>query len=117
MTRVGTGASARIAIFWAHLPLGLTAGAAIFTMSVTGALLALQPQVLRWLERDQRLVVPAGREPLPLRVMAGAAPPPDGRTEPLSFTVSAAPAEAVLVSLGRDRIRYVDPYTGTVIGE
>jgi uncharacterized iron-regulated membrane protein len=105
-------------LFWIHLALGLTAGTATFTMSVTGALLALQPQMLQWLERDQRLVVSGGREPLPPSALIGAAlPAADGRADPVSLTVSADPAEAVLVSLGRDRIRYVDPYTGSVTGE
>ena len=117
MARNGIGPAPRTVLFWLHLALGLTAGAAIFTMSVTGTLLALQPQILQWLERDQRLVTSGGRESLPPSVLIDAARPADGGTEPVSLTVSADPAEAALVSLGRDRIRYVDPYSATVTGE
>ena len=117
MARNGIGPAPRTVLFWLHLALGLTAGAAIFTMSVTGTLLALQPQILQWLERDQRLVTSGGRESLPPSVLIDAARSADGGTEPVSLTVSADPAEAALVSLGRDRIRYVDPYSATVTGE
>ena len=44
----------RKALFWVHLICGLSAGLVIFIMSFTGAALALQPQILAWIERDQR---------------------------------------------------------------
>jgi len=116
MARAGTGAAPRTMLFWIHLALGLTAGTAIFTMSVTGALLALQPQILQWLERDQRVVAPDGRSPLPPSAVIDAAVQAAPRIEPASLTLSADPTQAALVSLGRDDIRYVDPYSGTVTG-
>ena len=111
-----TVATARTILFWFHLALGLTAGAAIFTMSVTGSLLALQPQILQWLERDQRVVAPDGRSPLPPSAVIDAAVQSAPRVEPASLTLSTDPTQAALVSLGRDDIRYVDPYSGTVTG-
>ena len=111
-----TVASVRTILFWFHLALGLAAGAAIFTMSVTGSLLALQPQILQWLERDQRVVAPDGRSPLPPSAVIDAAVQSAPRVEPASLTLSADPTQAALVSLGRDDIRYVDPYSGTVTG-
>ena len=35
----------RTIVFWIHLAAGVTAGVVILVMSVTGALLALKPQV------------------------------------------------------------------------
>lgn len=38
--------------------MGVTAGTVIAFMSVTGVLLAFEPQITEWLERDRRIVVP-----------------------------------------------------------
>jgi uncharacterized iron-regulated membrane protein len=109
---------ARIVLFWLHLASGVIAGAAIFTMSVTGAALALQPQILEWLESDQRAVVPPhGAERLSPSALLNAATRGERWLDAVSLTQSAHPDETAIVSLGRDRIRYVDPYRGTVIGE
>ncbi|HUR34117.1 MAG TPA: PepSY-associated TM helix domain-containing protein [Vicinamibacterales bacterium] len=103
-------------LFWTHLALGLLAGVAIFTMSITGALLALQPQVLEWLERDQRRVAPSqGLRRLEPSALIGAAAN-GSRPGTVSITLSANPTEAALVTFGRDGVRYVDPYRGTVLG-
>ena len=39
-------------IFWPHLIAGVTAGAVVFTMSVTGVLLAYERQILAWADRQ-----------------------------------------------------------------
>jgi uncharacterized iron-regulated membrane protein len=106
----------RTLLFWTHLAAGVVAGAAIFTMSVTGALIALQPQILNWVERDQRRATPSGTLQSPGALLAaatrGAALP-----ETVTITISADPGEAAVVSLGRGLVRYVDPYTGVVLGD
>ena len=48
----------RKVLFWTHLVAGVTCGGIVFIMSITGAALALQPQVLLWAERDERVVQP-----------------------------------------------------------
>ncbi|MGH9141613.1 MAG: PepSY domain-containing protein [Vicinamibacterales bacterium] len=45
----------RSIVFWLHLAAGVTAGAVILVMSVTGALLALKPQILNAVEKEVRL--------------------------------------------------------------
>ena len=42
----------RKVLFWTHLAAGVTCGVIVFIMSITGAALALQPQILLWAERD-----------------------------------------------------------------
>jgi len=48
----------RSLVFWLHLAAGVTAGIVILVMAVTGALLALKPQILNAVERDVRFVAP-----------------------------------------------------------
>jgi len=50
--------SLRTVIFWMHLGAGVVAGVAILVMSVTGAALALKPQILSAVEKDVRFVSP-----------------------------------------------------------
>jgi hypothetical protein len=69
-------------LFWLHLLVGVTAGAVILFMSVTGVILAFEPQITDWLERDRRIITP----------------PPDAR--PLS--AEAILAKAVRVVHERD---------------
>lgn len=109
----------RRVFFWVHLTAGCVAGAVILVMAVTGALLALQPQVLRFVEREQRILEPPVPRPAPLapeqllaRVLAER---PNAR--PASLTLDADPRVAALVGAGRDGILHVDPYAGHVRGE
>ena len=48
----------RSLLFWIHLATGVVAGLVILIMSVTGALLALKPQIQRFVDRGVRLVRP-----------------------------------------------------------
>jgi uncharacterized iron-regulated membrane protein len=47
-------------IFWSHLLAGVIAGAVIFIMSATGAILMYEHQLVEYAERDVREVVPPG---------------------------------------------------------
>lgn len=108
----------RTALFWTHLALGLAAGVAILTMSATGALIALQPQILEWLEREQRsVVIPEGAQRLAPSAILAVATRGLGRADMVTLMMAADPAQAATVSLGRDGLRYVDPYRGVVTGE
>jgi len=104
-------------LFWTHLAAGSLAGAVIFAMCVTGVLLAFQPQVLRFVERDvRRSPAAAGSETLPagtlLRFAAAASP----AGAPTAVTLSANPSESAAVAFGRERTLFLDPTTGAVLG-
>ena len=63
----------RSLLFWGHLCAGVAAGVIILVMSCTGAVLALKPQILNWIERDVRFVEPAGTSRLPASALIDAA--------------------------------------------
>jgi uncharacterized iron-regulated membrane protein len=107
----------RSVVFWLHLAAGSAAGLVIFVMSATGALLALKPQILNFVERDVRFVTAAagGSRPGIDALLAGVqrARP---QVRPATVTLQADPASSVAVGLGRDDTVYVNPYTGAVLG-
>jgi uncharacterized iron-regulated membrane protein len=109
----------RTVVFWLHLLVGVTAGAVILFMSVTGVLLAFEPQITDWLERDRRVVVPpADARRLPVGTLLARAREgrPDAR--PTAVMVRSDPTASAIVSFGReDGALFVDPYRGTVLGE
>jgi uncharacterized iron-regulated membrane protein len=108
----------RSIVFWLHLAAGVVAGVVILDMSVTGALLALKPQILNLVEKDVRVVSrPAAGSRLGVQaiVASAAAARPDAR--PASVTLQTDPTAAASVALGRDGTIYVDPYSGRVLGE
>jgi uncharacterized iron-regulated membrane protein len=106
----------RKVIFWIHLISGLLAGVIIAIMSLTGAMLAFEKELVIWSERDARKVaVPADTTQ---RISVDAAIErvktvvPDAR--PSTVVLSSNPEDAMAVALGRDRTYYVNPYTGEV---
>ena len=105
----------RTVIFWLHLAAGVVAGAVILVMSVTGALLMFERQILEWADRSalEHPVAPPspGTPRLPIETLIDKA---SGR--PSSVTLQADPAAPVAVSLGREKTVYVHPYTGQVLG-
>jgi uncharacterized iron-regulated membrane protein len=102
-----------------HLIAGVSAGVVILIMSATGALLAFQPQILAWLERDVRVVErvepAANRLDADHIVAAAMASRPDAA--PASAVFEADPRAAVAVSFGREGTVWVNPYSGRVLGE
>lgn len=110
-------ARVRTWLFWGHLLVGVAAAAAIFTMSVTGALLALQPQVLEWVEADQRRndAAPGTPRLAPGDIlMAATAGLPS--LAGVSLSQTADPRDNATVTIGRGRVLFVNPYTGRVEG-
>ncbi len=108
--------SLRKIIFWLHLLAGVIAGVVIFIMSVTGAALAFEKDLIAWAERDLRHVpLPAtGVERLPLEDLLARAQATQSGERPSGITLDADPGAAVLVSFGRANVAYVNPYTGAV---
>lgn len=108
----------RSVVFWLHLLVGVSAGLVIGFMSLTGVLLAFEPQIGDWLERDRRIVQPppgAARLPIETLVARAREARPDRR--PSIVTLRSNPTAALVVSFGRDGgAVFVDPYRGTVLG-
>jgi len=109
----------RKVLFWCHLAAGVTAGLIILIMSVTGALLAFEPQIERYAERHVRTVQPPGPEAQRLDMQTLFAKTREARPDlkPTGFTLSSDPTAAAAFALGRDGVLYVNPYTGDVTGE
>ena len=106
-------------LFWCHLAAGVTAGIVILVMSITGALLAFQPQVERYAERRVRTVQPPGPDAERLAMQALFAKVRAARPDlkPTGFTLSSDPTAAAAFALGREGVLYVNPYPGDVTGE
>lgn len=105
-------------IFWIHLSAGIGAGAVIFVMSVTGALLAFEKNITEYAERDMRFVAPRVETPrLGTREILAKILEAKPNAKPSAITVENDPAAAVTVALGREGQVFVDPYTGAVTGE
>ncbi len=107
----------RDVIFWMHLCLGVAAGLVVAIMAVTGTMLAFEPQIVSFSERDVRAVsVPQGAPRLSLNVIADKVfeTKPDAKIS--AIRVKAEPDASVFVGLGGEGVRYIDPYTGKVLG-
>jgi uncharacterized iron-regulated membrane protein len=105
----------RTVIFWMHLCCGVTAGAVVMIMSVTGVLLTYEMQLQKW-EAGGTVTVPAAADGLrlPIEELLSAA-----RTErpeiPSNVTISSDPTQAATVRWGREGSAMLNPYTGEVI--
>jgi uncharacterized iron-regulated membrane protein len=108
----------RSIVFWLHLVAGVAAGVVILDMSVTGALLALKPQILNAIESNVRTVTPSsGATRLGVQAMLAAVHQERPDARPATITLQADPTASAAVSLGRDGTIYVDPYTGRILGD
>lgn len=108
----------RKVIFWLHLLAGTMAGSVILLMAVSGALLAFEPQIVEWSEREL-CAVPApavDAKPVDLDTIVAEArrAHPEGR--PTLVTVRTEPRSSVRVAFGREGALYLDPYTGAALG-
>src|SRR5262245_42732764 len=106
----------RSLLFWLHLAAGVFGGVVILVMSATGAVLALKPQILNYVERDVRFVAPRDGDRLPASRLIAAARTRRPDAAPASLAIDRDPAAAAAVSFGRDATVYVDPYSGDVLG-
>ena len=107
----------RNVIFWCHLASGLTAGVVIFIMCVTGALLAFERNVIEWSENEARYVSSSGGERLlPSQILTKTleARP---NAKPSALAIPNEENAAWQITIGRDGILFVDPFTGAVTGE
>ena len=102
----------RKTIFWVHLVIGLAAGAVIAVVAFTGAVMAFEPQILEWAERDLRRVTPADSPRLSIDTLLERVRERHPEAQPFSITLSSDPSLATIVSLGRTGSLYLNPYTG-----
>jgi uncharacterized iron-regulated membrane protein/flavodoxin len=106
-------------IFWSHLIAGVSAGVIIFMMSATGFILMYERQVVEWAERDARWVAPpagtARRQNL--EDLVAHAREANSAAQPTGVVLRNDPSAAVAVNFGRDGATYIDPYTGTMLGD
>ncbi len=103
--------------FWFHLTLGLSVGLVVFFLAFTGFLLSFEPQIISFSERSLKMVSGQGpqAEPLSLdQLTAEIKTPPDQRVS--GITLYRNSNASCVVSLGKDEILYVNPYTGEALG-
>jgi uncharacterized iron-regulated membrane protein len=103
-------------LFWMHLVSGVVAGVIIGIMSITGALLAFEPQLIEHADREARQVQPPSPDSprLPVDELLARVRAARPEAQPSGVTVYSEPTSAVLVSTGRGSGVYVNPYTGEV---
>ncbi len=107
----------RTLLFWPHLAAGTIAGGIVLIMSLTGALLTYERQMIAWSDRDYRSEVPAAGAPrLPIEQLLQALRKTHPDAIPTAVTVSSAPEAAVAVTVAQ-RTLYADAYTGAFLGE
>ncbi len=116
-------------LFQTHWFLGITAGLVLALVGVTGAMLSYEHAVLKAINPGVMTVEPAGRRPLaPAGLLARVAAAAPGKTVQ-ALQLSADPADAARVTFapapgappgpgGRPRgeSRWLDPYTGALLG-
>ncbi|KFA87516.1 PepSY-associated TM helix domain-containing protein [Archangium violaceum] len=103
-------------IFWPHLVSGVITGLVIGIMSLTGAAIAFESEIIDWAERDNRRVqVPSPDAPrLSVDELLARVKAAHPKAQPSGVTVYPEPDSAVLVLTGRSEGVYVNPYTGEV---
>jgi len=122
--------SVRTVLFWAHLTAGVICGSVVFIMSFTGAAISLQPQILAWAERDLRIVRPPRdgaqwlgpaaivenvRRRRPGAIVTGVSRE-YGAEQAAAVTIAASETAAGGAPAQQTTV-YVDPYTGTILGQ
>jgi uncharacterized iron-regulated membrane protein len=106
----------RSILFWTHLAGGVTAGAIILLMSVTGVLLTYERQILAWADSGFQSTPSAGAVPLPLDVLVDRVRSTDAKLRPTAVTVKSDPGAPVTIAAGQ-RTLFVDAYSGAILGE
>ena len=105
-------------VFWCHLPIGLIAGLVILNMCVTGVLLTYEKQIISWADtRGYRSAPPTpGSQRLPVETLINKAREARG-VNPTAVTLKSDPWAPAELGFGRESALFVNPYTGTILGE
>jgi uncharacterized iron-regulated membrane protein len=108
----------RKTIFWIHLGCGVITGLVVVMMSVTGVILTYERQMLAWQTRDFYSDPPtAGAVRQPIESLVAAAALAEAGFQTTSVRLSSDPQAPALLTGGRAGSRYLNPYTGEVLGE
>ena len=100
-------------LFWLHLGCGVVAGLVILMMSVTGALLTYERQLVAAAERGYRHPPEEGQARKSVDELVAAA---SAVLEPTALSFAADPLAPVIASAGREGRIYLNPYSGEVLG-
>ena len=121
--------------FQVHWLLGITTGVVLALMGVTGALLSFEDDLLRWMNPGVMTVTPRAEKPLPPHELVARVQAAFPEKRLTGLNLSADPRDAVRIGFAvsggdqsgpgrlanqrsrRSEWRYVDPYTGGVLGE
>lgn len=104
-------------IFWLHLIAGVVAGAIILVMSVTGTLMAFEPQIVEFSEKKIRFVEPApDAERLSIEEVVRRVGAEKGGALPNAVVIRSDPKASMVLMYGRGGGVFVDPYTAAVLG-
>jgi len=105
-------------LFWFHLTAGTVAGLVILVMSLTGALIAFEPQIVDFAEREVRNVIPLGPDARRLNVETLIAKAREAfpKFPPSGVAMGSEPTSSASVSFGREETIFINPYTGDVLG-
>ena len=105
-------------LFWCHLPVGVTAGVVILIMCVTGVLLSYEKQITSWADtRGYRSAPPTPEtKHLPAETLIAKARDARGAA-PTAVTIKSDPAAPAEIAFGRETTLFVNPYSGTILGE
>lgn len=105
-------------LFWSHLVAGVVAGVVILLMSVTGVLLAFERQITTWAD-GHHTCSPATADATRILMETVVLAARDARDwgDPRTVTMQSGASDPVMVGFGRERVVFVDPYTGNVLGD
>jgi uncharacterized iron-regulated membrane protein len=97
--------------FWFHLSIGSLAGLVILVMCVTGILLAFERQINARDAIHYRVTASEHLPRIPIDRFL------QSRRKPSTITVRSDARAALELGYGRERMVFVDPYTGAVLGQ
>ena len=108
----------RTVLFWLHLAAGTVAGVVVLIMSVTGALLMYEKQMIAWADTRSYQAGPpsAGAAPLPVETLLARVREQRPNVVPATIARKADASAPVAVGLGREGNIYVSAYTGEILG-
>ena len=104
-------------VFWLHLIAGCAAGIVILLMALTGTVLMYERQILEWVDGYQIAQADGDAKRLPLEELVGKVNETSPKQPVTAVTVEADPAQSVALSLGRDGVKFIHPYTGEILGD
>jgi uncharacterized iron-regulated membrane protein len=107
----------RKTIFWVHLGCGVLTGLVVLMMSVTGVVLTYERQMLAWQTREFHADPPPGSERLRVEAIVASAARSEAGFQATSVQLSSNPRAPALLAGGRAGSRYLNTYTGELLGE